>query len=278
MLSSLAVIFLCFASYELKTLHPNVFKFEDNSIEEAAQPPPDHTEYAKMARWIVHNMEWTSMGTISVVPSISGFPMVNVIAFADSAKDAPSTGVIYFYLTMLDYTAQDLAKNNRLTTLFSMEQSLYCSQKMKVDPMEPTCARIMISGNALRIRNQTEEFKFATNAMISHHPASVNWLKTHNFFLCKLNISQIAVLDWYGGPHYVDVKDYYKVTLDEEENSSELQSQEDSEVPMYYLPEDTDDFDGIVDNKVQSKSSDSSKTIRIILNKNSNFDEVQIEM
>lgn len=61
-----------------------------------------------------------------------------------------------------------------------------------------------------------------------------------------MNISQIAVLDWYGGPHYVDVKDYYKVTLDEEQNSSELQSQEDSEVPMYYLPEDTDDFDGIV--------------------------------
>lgn len=135
-LSSLAILVLCFGSYELKTLHPNVFKFEDNSIEEVPQPPPDHTEYAKMARWIVHNMEWTSMGTISVVPSISGFPMVNVIAFADSSKDAPSTGVIYFYLTMLDFTAQDLAKNNRLTTLFSMEQSLYCSQKMKVDPME----------------------------------------------------------------------------------------------------------------------------------------------
>ena len=134
-LSSLAVILLCFATYELKTLHPNVFKFEDNNIEDVSVAPPDHTEYAKMARYIVHNMEWTSMGTISTVPTISGFPMVNVIAFADSSKDAPSTGVIYFYLTMLDYTAQDLAKNNRLTTLFSMEQSLYCSQ-MNVDPME----------------------------------------------------------------------------------------------------------------------------------------------
>ncbi|CAO1429569.1 unnamed protein product [Diamesa serratosioi] len=276
MISSLAIVLLCFGSYELKTLHPNVFKFEDNSIGESAVPPPDHTEYAKMARWIVHNMEWTSMGTISTVPSISGFPMVNVIAFADSSKDAPSTGVIYFYLTMLDFTAQDLAKNNRLTTLFSMEQSLYCSQKMKVDPMEPTCARIMISGNALRIRNETEEFKFATAAMISHHPASVNWLKTHNFFLCKLNISQIAVLDWYGGPHFVDTKDYYKVTLDGEDNSFELENQDDNEIPMYYLPEDTNDSDEVVDNKVESK--DNTKTFRIILNKNSNFDEVQIEI
>lgn len=61
-----------------------------------------------------------------------------------------------------------------------------------------------------------------------------------------MNISQIAVLDWYGGPHYVDVKDYYKVTLDEEESSSELQNQEDNEIPMYYLPEDTDDSDEVV--------------------------------
>lgn len=103
-------------------------------------------------------------------------------------------------------------------------------------------------------------------------------LSAHNFFLCKLNISQIAVLDWYGGPHYVDVKDYYKVTLDEEENLSELQSQEDNEIPMYYLPEDTDDSQELVDNKIQSKSSDNTKTVRIILNKNSNFDEVQIEI
>lgn len=136
MFSSLAVVLLCFASYELKTLHPNVFKFEDNNIQESAVSPPDHTEYAKMARWLVHNMEWTSMGTISTLPYLSGYPMVNVIAMADSVKDAPSTGVVYFYLTMLDFTAQDLAKSNRLTALFSMEQSLYCSEKMNVDPME----------------------------------------------------------------------------------------------------------------------------------------------
>jgi Pyridoxamine 5'-phosphate oxidase len=138
---------------------------------------------------------------------------VNVIAIADSQKGAKSTGNIYFYLTMLDFTAQDLSKKNQLTALFSMDQSLYCSSR-SVDPMEPTCARIMISGEALRVEPNSEEFKFATAAMISRHPASVNWLDTHDFFLCKLNISTVCVLDWYGGPHYVTIDDYYKANFD----------------------------------------------------------------
>lgn len=153
------------------------------------------------------------MGTISVLPAIQGFPMVNVIAMADSEKGARSTGNIYFYLTMLDFTAQDLSKKNQLTALFTMDQNLYCTKK-NVDPMEPICARAMFSGEALRVPKDSEEFQFATAAMLSHHPASVNWLNTHDFFLCKLNISSIAVLDWYGGPHYVSVDDYFKAQLD----------------------------------------------------------------
>ena len=182
----------------------------DNAL--SSNDPPLHTEYAKMTRWLVHNVEWTAMGTISTLPAINGFPMVNVIAFADSEKGEESTGNIYFYLTMLDFTAQDLSKKNQLTTLFTMDQSLYCSNR-DIDPMEPTCARAMISGEALRIPKYSDEFNFATKAMLSHHPASAKWLDTHEFFLCKLNISSICILDWYGGPHFVDLDDYFKAEL-----------------------------------------------------------------
>lgn len=125
---------------------------DDNEISDIQESPspPDYKEYAKMARYLVHNSEWTSMGTISTVPSIKGFPMVNIIAVSDSEKGKPSTGNIYFYLTLLDFTAQDLKKDNRLTVLFSMDQSLACT-KENVDPMEPTCARIMVSGSALKV-------------------------------------------------------------------------------------------------------------------------------
>lgn len=177
----------------------NALEIEDNAL--SSDDPPPHTDYARMARWLVHNVEWTAMGTISTRPAIAGFPMVNVIAFADSEKAEKSTGNIYFYLTMLDFTAQDLSKNNQLTTLFTMDQSLYCS-KRNIDPMEPTCARAMISGEALRIPKDSDEHKFATSAMVSHHPASINWLDTHDFFLCKLNISSICILDWVRNESY----------------------------------------------------------------------------
>lgn len=101
--------------------------------------------------------------------------MVNVIAMADSAKGEKSTGNIYYYLTMLDFTAQDLSKVNKLTTLFSMDQTLYCS-KQNIDPMEPTCARVMISGNMEKIPKETEEYEFAYKAMVSRHPSSTTWI------------------------------------------------------------------------------------------------------
>ena len=49
-----------------------------------------------------------SMGTFSTHPALKGFPMVNIISIADSARNSSSTGDIYFYLTMKDFTAQDL--------------------------------------------------------------------------------------------------------------------------------------------------------------------------
>lgn len=196
--------------------------------------PPPHTEYAKMARYLVHKSEWVSMGSISTVDTIKGYPMVNVIAVADSARGEKSTGTLYFYLTMLDYTAQDLSKDNRLTVLLSMDQDRYCSNQ-GIDPMEPTCARIMISGRAVKLEDGNDEFNFGKNAMFSRHPAAQKWLDTHNFFLCKLEITQIAVLDWYGGPHYVTVDEYMKANPDAHDVSLKMAQ------PEFEREEDSND-------------------------------------
>lgn len=31
------------------------FEIDDNEVAERDDPPPDHKQYAKMARWLVHN-------------------------------------------------------------------------------------------------------------------------------------------------------------------------------------------------------------------------------
>lgn len=88
--------------------------------------------------------------------NISGFPMANLKSIADSAKDEPSTGHIYFYLTTLDFTAQDLLKENKLTVLLSNDQDLACTNK-GIDPMEPTCARIIITGSVVKVIQLTSK-------------------------------------------------------------------------------------------------------------------------
>lgn len=71
--------------------------------------------------------------------------MVNVISVADSKRGERSTGNIYFYLLKYDPIFSDLKHKNRITALFTNEQSLACSRR-GLDPMEPACSRVMITG------------------------------------------------------------------------------------------------------------------------------------
>lgn len=184
--------------------------------------PPYH-EYAKMARYVVHKSNWTSMGTISTRSTISGFPMVNVVSIADSAYNAKSTGHIYFLLTDLDFTAKDLAVNNKLTALFTEDQDLACTSN-NTDTMDPTCARVIFTGKIARLTPGTLEHKQADEWYTNRHPASVEWRETHTFYFCKLNIEHIVVLDFYGGANYVSIDDYYNANYDANATANDIEN------------------------------------------------------
>lgn len=189
-----------------------------NAIDSTIRPP--YHEYAKMARYVVHKSNWTSMGTISSLSAIQGFPMVNVISIADSALNAPSTGHIYFLLTDLDFTGKDLAINNKLTALFTEDQDLSCTTN-HTDTMEPTCARVIFSGRLEKLTPNTTEHNQADAWYTDRHPASIHWRETHAFYFCKLKIEHIAVLDFYGGAHYISIDDYYNANYDSDINAIE---------------------------------------------------------
>lgn len=175
------------------------------------------------------------------------------MSVADSPRGGKSTGNIYLYLLHIDYITHDLRAENKLTVLFSNNQDLAC-EKRGLDPMEPTCSRVMITGFIaqvcivqyswtwfcrglsskliphwrLQIPSNTTEYNFAAAAFLSRHPASTRWIKRHNSILVKVEIKQIAVLDYYGGQHYVTVADYYDANIDDLEvewnNNDESQS------------------------------------------------------
>lgn len=117
--------------------------------------------------------EWTSLGTISTMENIKGYPMVNVVSVADSIRGEKSTGDIYFYVLKVDPLFMDLKHKNKITALFSDEQSLTCS-KRGLDPMEPTCSRIMITGYVAQVRykvyyilSKTRNYFFYSNFLVN---------------------------------------------------------------------------------------------------------------
>lgn len=106
--------------------------------------------HAKIARKLVHRANWASVGTISGDSSVKDYPMVNIIAIDDNNAANSSTGIIRFLLTDLDFTGQDWQSNNKVTFMFSDEQTLNCKNANK-DPMEPTCARTILSGQVKKV-------------------------------------------------------------------------------------------------------------------------------
>ncbi|KAM3966926.1 cellular Repressor of E1A-stimulated Genes [Aphomia sociella] len=168
--------------------------------------PPDHTKVIPMARYVLHNTDWASIATISILPAIEGFPFSNIKSIVDGSL-ANSTGVPYFYMSPLDFTSRDLSKNSRATVLVSLEETDYCI-KQKIDAEDPRCTRVILSGKMKKVKEGTPEYTFAKAALFERHPAMADFPVDHNWFIAKLKIAQIAMIDWFGGAKYIPVKDY----------------------------------------------------------------------
>ncbi|KAH8291798.1 hypothetical protein KR054_000735 [Drosophila jambulina] len=168
--------------------------------------------HAKIARELVHRASWAALGSISTNKAVESYPMVNIVSIDDSDANGNSTGLVHFLLTDLDFTGPDWQKDNKVTFMFSDEQTLRCKAAGK-DPMEPTCARAMLSGQVIKLDPNGTNYKPALDAFTKRHPAAVHWLAAHTFYLCALDIKNIYVLDFYGGPHQVSASDYYAVKL-----------------------------------------------------------------
>ena len=94
----------------------------------------------------------------------------------------------------------------------TLAQGDYC-KRQALDPQDPPCARVILSGTASRIHNGTEEESFASNAVFSRHPNMRDYPEGHEFYFAKMNVEHICLLAWFGGAKDVSVDDYFNVTL-----------------------------------------------------------------
>jgi len=173
--------------------------------------PPPVDKYAEMSRWLAHYNDYTSIATISSVEDIQGYPFTAAVSYADGII-GQSSGIPYFYITGRDISSQDLEQNPKATIALTMEQTGYCS-KHKLDVGDPRCARLMLTGQIVKLVKGSDEEKFAKEALFSRHPAMVYWPANHGFYFTKLELESIRVIDNIGGGFIkVPLEDYFNAS------------------------------------------------------------------
>ncbi|XP_044761405.1 protein CREG1 [Coccinella septempunctata] len=172
--------------------------------------PPPFWQKALMARYIIHTTGYVSIATISVQDDIKGYPFATIKSISDGPADN-STGNVYFYMSDMELSQQDIEKDSRCTILASLADVGYCEEK-KYDPQDPRCAKAILTGRLVRVSNETSEYDFAKSALLEKHPAMKSWPTDHGFFVSKLDIEQIEVLDFFGGISKVSKEDYFNAT------------------------------------------------------------------
>ncbi|XP_033096410.1 protein CREG1-like isoform X1 [Anneissia japonica] len=171
---------------------------------------PPYTNHAARARYMVHMADWAMLGTISTQSAYQGRPFLNPISICDGTLDN-STGVPYMYASPLDVSMQDVTENNQITlSLSEAELNIDdCHLTKHSDPENPLCSRLVMFGTMEQVSDATE-LEFVKKAMFSRHPIMASWPEDHKFTFMKMQLTDLWMIDFFGGGVTIDIKDYFK--------------------------------------------------------------------
>lgn len=159
---------------------------------------PPAQDKAGSARWALSQSSWGILATTSV--QFGGAAFGNPISVAEIG------GVPYFYVSMLDASIQDLQADPKCTLAVS-EAAIDCAT-LKLDAEDPRCIRVSFSGSMLNVTDSAE-YEKAKSTLFDQHPAMKSWPSDHSWLIQKLNITDLWVVDTFGGAANVTVADYF---------------------------------------------------------------------
>ena len=174
-----------------------------------AHTKPPFINKAGTARWLVHSADYVFQSTISV--ALGGAPFGNVQSMSDGTVGANdnSTGVPYFYVSPLDTSMVDIAANPAVSLSVTEEMiNASCTVK-KLDAEDPRCARVTLSGRMVEVTDAVEAAA-ARAALFSRHPVMASWPGDHAFAFWKVEISNIWLIDFFGGAANITTAEYFK--------------------------------------------------------------------
>ena len=190
-------------------------------------------EKAATARWMAKTLSWGTISTISensssgTTPPPFPQPFGNVYSFVDGSCDA-STGVPFLYGSEMDPTFQQAAKNPLVS--FTLSEASYdtvngCStdeggETIKAcaitangggDPENPPCARLTLIGKFVLLQKDSDEYKFAKDALFQRHPAMKNWPTDHGWLVAKIDVQEAWSISFYGEASVITKEEYFGV-------------------------------------------------------------------
>uniref|UniRef100_A0A8D1TWP1 CREG-like beta-barrel domain-containing protein n=1 Tax=Sus scrofa TaxID=9823 RepID=A0A8D1TWP1_PIG len=170
------------------------------------------------ARFLAHASAWGCLATVSAHEKVShpaascaqmpGLPFGNCLPISDGPFNN-STGIPFFYVTPKDPVVADLLKNPMASLLLPESEGEFCRKNI-VDPEDPRCARLTLTGQMVAV--SPEEVEFAKQAMFSRHPVMRKWPRQYEWFFMKLKIEHIWLQKWYGGVADISQEEYFKAT------------------------------------------------------------------
>ncbi|XP_035413978.1 protein CREG2 [Cygnus atratus] len=162
-----------------------------------------HGRTAAAGRFLARHNAW---GFVAAHGKIQGMPFGNCLLISDGPVNN-STGIPFFYVTPKDNVVADLLKDPVASLTLPEADGNFC-RKNVVDPEDPRCARLTLTGQMVTV--PPEETEFAKQAMFSRHPVIRKWPRSYEWFFMKMNIEHIWLQSWYGGVSAIPVEEYLK--------------------------------------------------------------------
>jgi hypothetical protein len=172
--------------------------------------PPLFTQKAKTARWMAHHLDFGVLSTTSSNADFKGVAFGNPQSFADGTMDN-STGNLYWYMSPMDASAQDIAVNSKVSWALSEQMLGGLCTRENVDAEDPRCTRCVFIGGMRSVT--TAELPSAKEALFARHPEMESWPSDHNFAVYTMDIENIWLIDMFGGASHVKPTDYYSASL-----------------------------------------------------------------
>ncbi|GMH67064.1 hypothetical protein TL16_g04584 [Triparma laevis f. inornata] len=183
---------------------------------------PLFTAEEETARWMAHVMDWGVLSTISTMNTTMAAPFGNPYSFVDGGCGSDkSTGSIYFYASGMDQSMVDIESNPSVSFALSeaslngddsIEQSA-CVLGPSGDPENPPCARAVFNGQLTKLENDSDEYNTIQAAFFERHASMADWPTDHSWFIGKVKLENIWLIDIYGGAKTLDLDTYFGVSL-----------------------------------------------------------------